>query len=449
MDYKSLAKNILDKVGSNNVVNVGHCVTRLRITCKSLDSVNIDEIESIDGVQGIVEKGNEIQVVIGTEVADVYREFIKLGDFGKDGKVDEEGKTSIVNRVIKYISGAIYPVLPVMTASALVGALCTILSNYCGLDTTSGTYIVLNTIYSALFDFLPIFVGFAAAKALGVNSYLGALLGALLVHGNINGVEGLSFLGITIPTMSYGSTIIPVLLGIAFMALVDHIIGKRIPQSISFFLRPLINIIITLPVTLIVLGPLGGFIGNYVALALTWLESVLGPFASAILGGIAPILVMTGMHTPLIPLGAQNFFAMGHTGFINPAMLASNIAIGGASLAVALKSKNSARKQSASTASLTAVLGISEPALFGVCIPMKKPLYGAMIGGAIGGFVAGLLGVKMFGLNAPGLGSLPLYINPDGTMTNLYFTLIAVAVSFIAGFVAVWLIGFEDDKIEE
>lgn len=452
MDNKKLSSSILEKLGGKqNIVQAGHCMTRLRVTVKDSDKVNAQELKELEGVQGVIDKGNEKQIVIGTNVAEVFAEFNRLGNFDQslENKEINREKENVFNRVIKYISSSIYPILSILTVGALVGALTTLLSTFAGLDTGSGTYRILSTFNTAMFDFLPIFAGFAAAKALNLNGYWGAFLGALLVHSNISGVEGLSFVGIPVTTMTYTSTLIPVLLGVAFMALVDKYIGSRVPQIVSFFLRPFVDLLITLPVTLIVLGPLGGFVGNYLSMALGWIHNTLGGLGLMILGGVSPLLVSVGAHTPLIPLGVQGFMTFGYDGFVLPSMLAANTAIGGAALAVSMKSKKADRKQSASTAALTAIVGITEPALYGTLIPLKKPMLGACIGGALGGLVAGILNVRMFGLNSPGIASLPLFINPDGTSQNLLFACLSIVIAFATGFAVTYVRGFDDDEAAE
>lgn len=449
--YENLAKQILEASGGiGNIAVVNHCATRLRLTLNEKSKLNENKLKSIKGVMGLVTRGTEIQVVIGTDVGNVYGEFIKLGNFKKGGKVDEEGKKNIFGSVVDFISGTFVPVLPILVAAGLVSAVLNICVTFFGLPTNTGTYVVLNTINSAGFFFLPIYVGYSAARKIGINPMMGAFLAAILVHSNIDGKAGLDFLGIPITQATYNTSVIPIILGVLFMSIVDKAVDKITPKEIKFFAKPLITILIVTPVTLIALGPLGIIIGKYVADGLNFINIELGWLSVGLIGAFTPVLVMTGMNQALFPLVFAAMATNGYDGFVMPGMLAANVAVGAAALAVYVKSKNKDVKALALSSGLTGVLGITEPSIFGVLLRFKKPFIAAMIGGGVGGLFAGIVHLKQYAVVSPGAAALPTFIPTDGSgnMTNFYLAAATLVISIVVSFISSYMLGFED-VIEE
>lgn len=460
MEYTNLVVDVLEAVGGvDNVKTVTHCITRLRVACYDTSKINKDHIKSIEGVQGLVDRGYEMQIIIGTDVVDVYNAFNRLVASERKAKEavnpsaapmkDTNKKKSPLDIFLKYVGGSVISTFPILCCAASISVVSMVLVMFCGISSESGTYIVFNTIFSTFFDFMPIFIGFGAAKIVGINSLYGAFLGAYLVHGNINGVAGLDIFGIDVPTASYGSTVFPVLLGVAFMALIDKYIGSKMPQSVTFLLRPFVVIGFSIPITLWVLGPLGTFIGIYIAQAVQWIHESFGAIAVVIMAFISPLLAATGTGNALLPIFLQSFIANGYEAFMFPTALAQNLAIGGAVLAVALKTKSRARRQRAVSSGVTALCGITEPALFGIALPLKKTFLAVLAGSTCGGIVSGIMDVKMFGVNPPGLVTLPLFMNPDGTWGNMIGAILIVVVSFAVAFAVAYFLGFEEDPEAE
>lgn len=450
--YNELAKKIFEECGGvENIGVVNHCATRLRLTLNDDSKINKEVIKNIPGVMGVVSRGQEIQVVIGTDVGNVYTEFVKLGNFKKGGKVDETGKKNILSKVVDFISGTFVPVLPILVAAGLVSAVLNICVTFFGLATDTGTYNVLNTINNAGFFFLPIYVGYSATRKIGINPMMGAFLAAILVHKNIDGVAGLNFLGIPITQATYNTSVIPIILGVLFMSIVDKGVDKITPKEIKFFAKPLITILIVAPVTLIVLGPLGIIIGKYVAVALTFINLKLGWLSVGLIGATTPLLVMTGMNQALFPLVFASMATSGYDAFVMPGMLAANVAVGAAALAVSIRSKNKNIKALSLSAGLTGVLGITEPSIFGVLLRFKTPFIGAMIGGGLGGLFAGIIQLKQYAVVSPGLAALPTFIPTDGSgnMSNFYLAIATVTISIVSAFIATWILGFKDVSEEE
>jgi beta-glucoside PTS system EIICBA component len=448
--YTEFAKSVLAYTGGiDNVGGVNHCATRLRLTVNNIEKVDIESLKKTPGVLGVVNRGNELQLVIGTDVGNLYQEFIKLGNFKKGGKVNENGTKSIWGTVIDFVSGTFVPILPILVAAGLVNAVLTVLTTFFKLPTTSGTYLVLNAINAAGFSFLPIFVGFSAARKIGLNPFMGAYLASILLSSGINGVAGLDFLGIKFAAMNYGSSVLPIILGVVFMYFVDKGVDRITPKEIKFFARPLITILVVTPVTLIALGPIGIYLGNYLAAFLVWVNTNLGWLSVGLMGAFTPLLVMTGMNQALFPPVIASFTNFGYDAFVLPGMLAANVAVGAAALAVFLKSRNKDHKALSLSAGITGILGITEPAIFGVLLRFKKPFIGAIIGGGVGGLFAGIVGLKQYGIVAPGLAALPTFIAPDGSLGNFYLAIATICVSVIVAFVATWFLGFDDSETVE
>jgi len=449
MDYKNLSKQIL-KVSGNveNISVVNHCATRLRLTINDYSKVEVEGIKKINGVMGIVTRGNELQIVIGTDVGNVYNEFVKLGDFKKGGKLDEhlDEKKNIFGTIIDFISGTFVPVLPILVAAGLVSAVLNICVTFFGLSTDTGTYIILNTINNAGFFYLPIFLGYSAAKKIGINPYMGAFLATILIHSNIDGKAGLDFLGISITKATYNTSAIPIILGVLFMSIIDKAVDKITPKEIKFFMKPLLTILIVTPVTLIVLGPLGIILGQYVATGLNFVNTQLGWLSVGLIGALTPILVMTGMNQALFPLVFAAMAANGYDAFVMPGMLAANVAVGAAALAVYIKSRNKNIKALSLSSGLTGVLGITEPSIFGVLLRFKRPFIGAMIGGGVAGLFAGIVHLKQYAVVSPGIAALPTFIPTDGSgnMGNFYLAIATVIIAFSVAFIATYILGFDD-----
>lgn len=448
--YTEFAKSVLSAAGGiENVGGVNHCATRLRLTVNAVDKTDLEALKKVPGVMGVVNRGQEVQLVIGTDVGNLYQEFVKLGNFKKGGKVNNDGTKTIWGTVIDFVSGTFVPILPILVAAGLVNAVLTVLTLFFKLPTTSGTYAVMNAINAAGFSFLPIFVGFSAARKIGLNPFMGAYLAAILLSSGINGVAGLDFLGIKFAAMNYASSVLPIILGVVFMYWVDKGVDSITPKAIKFFARPLLTILVVTPVTLIALGPVGIYLGNWLAAFLVFVNTNLGWLSVSLMGAFTPFLVMTGMNQALFPPVIASMTNLGYDAFVMPGMLAANVAVGAAALAVFVKSKNKDHKALASSSGLTGVLGITEPAIFGVLVRFKKPFIGAVIGGAVGGLFAGIVGLKQYAIVSPGLAALPTFIAPDGSMGNFYMAVITVIISIVVAFAATWVLGFDDSETAE
>lgn len=454
-----LCQSILMAVGGpENVNSVAHCATRLRLTLYDPALAQAPaEIKKISGVLGVVILGNQYQIVIGPEVEALYIEFQKVGNFQFAGSVEDQSAVqqdavllhsvtpkSIFLHIIDFISGSFMPALPVIVAGGLLSAILVVCTTFLGLSTESGTYIVLNSIYNSAFTFLPIYVGYNTAKKLNISPMLGALLGGVLVSEGINGAEGLTFLGIPITTATYSNSILPVMFSVLFMSLIYRPLEKHIPKEIKFVLVPVITMIISVPVTLIAIGPLATWLGEGIATIMLWLNTSLGWLSVGIMGAWAPIMLFTGTGSGLYPAIFLSFAENGFEGFVMTGLLAGNMAIGGAALASALRITQKQDKSVALSTGITAVFGITEPAIYGILVPYKKPFIASIIGSAVGGLFAGVMHVVEYSFASPGILTVIAFINPDGSMENFYMALITMAIAFASAFVATLIMGLTE-----
>lgn len=451
-DYKALAQNIVAVVGGEgNIANVSHCMTRLRM--QLLDGSKVEEAKAreIPGVLNLIIQNGEYQFVIGQDVASLYEEFTKMDGIQAGGVVDDPNalkqdsnkvKGNVMEAIFSFIGGTFSPVIPVLVAGGLTGAVMTLLTTFAGVSTDSGTYQVFYALNQATFYFLPVFIGFSAASRLNSNGYLGAFLGATLLFTTINGMENLDFFGIPIQTIGYNANIFPVILGVLFMSVVYKFLRKKLPSFMQTIFTPLITMLITVPVTLIVLGPIGNTAGTWLADGVLAIYRAAPPIAVAVVGALTCWMVFFGMNNATYPILFALMAEVNSDPLICTGMAPANVAVGAACLAVALIAKKQDEKSVAVGAGVTAMCGITEPGVYGVLFTKKYPLIGAMVGGGIGGFVAGLLGMTQYVVSTPGFISFAAYITPPemgGGMTNLIISMgvmiLAVAISFVVTYI--------------
>lgn len=434
MDYNKTARAILEKVGGpQNVQNVTHCITRLRFTLADTSKADTPAVKAIDGVVSVIEKGGQYQVVIGNEVDNVYKAVMKLVDI-KDAvepaapAQPAEKKKMSFSDAMGFVAGIFTPFLSVLTAAGMISAVLVLLSSLGILDSASETYIVFSKIADAGFYFLPIMVAYTLADKLHCDKFLAVMLSGALLHPSIMR-QGLHLFGIEIQSVSYNSTVVPAILTVILMYFVEKLADKVSPSMFKFFLKPLLTVVITAPISLLVLGPLGYNLGVLVADGIGFLSDNVGFLATAILGAIYPLMVMTGMHHAYAPVALASLASLGYESVMSPGALCANIAQGGAALAIAVKSKNAKIKGVAGPGGFSCLLGVSEPVMYGVTLQYRSALVATMIGGSIGGLVAGLTGVRSVALASPGLASLPIFLGE-----TFVFALVSIAIAFAVGF---------------
>lgn len=458
MDYKALAKTILNDIGGEeNVVSFTHCATRLRFNLKDDSKVNKKHLDETRGVMGVVNKGGQFQVVIGSDVPNVYRELNMMGNFGgAAGEKNEHDDRNVLSKILDTIAGIFTPIIPAITGAGILKAFMALLIAFGWIDKTSQTYSVLAVFSDAAFYFLPFLIAYSAARKLNCNVVMAMSIAGILLHPDfvslINKVKEtgvpLKFIGIPVTPATYSSSVIPIILAIWLMSYIEPIADKISPKPVKFFTKPLITLVVTGAISITVLGPLGTIIGNGIAAGISFLNSYASWLVPLIIGAVSPILVVTGTHYGLIPIGINNIATAGFDTIVGPGMLGSNIAQGGAAFAVALRTKNKIMRQEAYSSGITAVCGITEPALYGVNLKLKKPLIAVIIGGAASGLYLGITGVGRYTSGSPGLLALPGYIGTEG-FTNITNAVIGSAIALVVSFVATLILGFDDPKESE
>lgn len=448
-DYKKLSDDIIAACGGvDNILSASHCMTRLRMNLKDASKLDVEEAKKIPGVLNIVVQNGEQQFVIGQDVASLYEEVIK-NDIKAVGSVDDEEalkadsqkKGNVVEAILSYVGGTFSPVIPVFIAGGLTGAVISLLQTFAGLSSESGVVFVLSALQQAMLYFLPIYIGYSSATRLKTNPYLGAFLAAVLLYVTANRPETLNFLGIPVANIGYNGQIFPVVLGTLFMSVVYKFFQKVLPTVLKTILLPLCTMLIVVPVTLIVLGPLGYWVGTVIANGVLAIYRFAPYLAVAIIGATTVWLVFFGMNNATYPVVFLLIAEVASDPLICTGMAPANVAVGGACLAYALLQKDVDKKGVGISSGITALSGITEPGVYGVLFPNRYPLIGAMIGGGIGGFIAGLFGLTQYVISTPGFISFAAYMNPDGTWTNFIGMMIVMVIAVVVGFVVTYVLG--------
>lgn len=452
MDFEKLADIILDGVGGEeNVAGLTHCATRLRFTLKDESKADESMLKETKGILGIAKNGGQFQLIIGNEVPKAFAAI--QGRMKQDASGDAAGQVRVRRKpteiLFDFISSIFTPVLPAIIGAGLVKSVLAV-AVLLGINTEGNTYYFLNLIGDAPLYFLPVMLAFTSAKKLGCNQFLAVSIAGAMLHPNYAAlitdafeIHFSSFLGIPVTLATYSSSVIPVILMVISLKYIEAFLDKFLPKMIKFFFKPLLCLLIVAPLTFIVLGPIGFVVGVGISTGLNMLDAYAGWLVPTLVGAAFPLMVTAGMHYGLVPFMMQSISAQGFETIAGPGNLPSNIAQGAASLSVALRTKNKELKQMAFTTGTTALLGITEPAMFGVTLKFKKVLASVMIGGGCGGFYAGIMGVKCFSFCSPGLLSLVAYVGPNG-WGNLINACISMGISFVVTFLLVWFWGFEE-----
>lgn len=449
MDNKELAKQIIkDLGGEENISQSWHCITRLRFNVHNKNKVNLERIKSLAGVMGAQFQSGQFQVIIGNEVANVYAEVSQLLERNTSHAEAPKGKFNLLDSIFDTISGIFTPILPAIVGAGLLKGIMALLVAMNLLSETSSNYEILNFISDAPFHFLPFLVAFSAANKFKTDPSLAVALAGVLMYPKImeyaagGEVTSLKFLGLSIPMNSYASSVIPIILGVWLLSYVYKSINKAVPNSLKIVFSPLLALLITAPLTLIFIAPLGNYIGVYLEMLFSSLFDIAGPVAGFLMGGLMPLIVITGMHYAFFPSTFASFSKYGYDIMLLPMNLVSNFAQAGATLGVFFKTKDKKMKQLSISTFIPAVFGITEPAIYGVTMKLKKPFYASLAGGAVGGAIFGTFAVKAMAFSIPGVMSLPTYI-VEGS-SNFVFALLGIALSFVVSFVLTLIIKFDE-----
>ncbi|MDQ0720235.1 PTS system beta-glucosides-specific IIC component [Paenibacillus sp. W4I10] len=449
MDKQQLSKDILKLVGGEeNIDQVTHCMTRLRFNLNDNNQADKTTLKNTPGVMGVTENGGQFQVIIGNEVSEVYKALVTNMSMKPNAESAPKGgkkHRNPISALFDFISGMFTPILPAIAGAGMIKGIVSILVALGWMTNTSSTYIILSAVGDGAFYFLPILLAVSAAKKMGSNVYVGAALAAGLMHPTIAALfqEGnTSFAGITVIATSYASSVIPIVIAIWISAYVERAIDHITHASLKMIVVPTVTLLIMVPLTLIAIGPLGGIIGNGLSGGIRWLFDNASIFASILIGGTMSVLIITGMHYALLPLAVGSIATLGYD-FIVPLMFAANMAQGGAAFGVGFKSKNTQTKSLSYSTGLTALMGITEPAMYGINMKFKKPFIAALIGGAVAGAFLGAFSVKAYFISTVGLPGAASYVGPD--ISNLLYALIAALIAFVVASVITYILGFQEE----
>ncbi|MDR0922494.1 MAG: beta-glucoside-specific PTS transporter subunit IIABC [Lactobacillales bacterium] len=452
MKYKEFNEQIINYVGGKaNVKAVVHCMTRLRFTLNDRKLADTDALKNMDGVIDVVSNNVAYQVIVGTHVNEVYKELMDMLGLSADSSDAPKEKKNPIKAILDVVSESMTPILEPIICAGLLAAFLSIVTLTGLISPESPTYQIFDALRQAVFYFLPIFMAMSSAKRLGASPYLAVALAATLLSQQINDVKGLSLFGLGLPQITYANSFIPILLAVWFMGYVTKLSKKVIPSALQYFLCPLFIMLITLPATLLVFGPVGFYVGEGIIGFFNFLMNTIGGwFVMMLYSALQPFIIMLGAGNFIMPVITSLLATNGYDPVFTASCTISDIAVGGAMLGYFLRSRNMKQKQLFGTVTLSAILGVTEPAVYGVFVKFRRPFIAVMIGGGLGGLFAGITGVKSYSL-AWGLFGLPSYIGKNDFM-NFGLMIAAVVISFVGATISAYLLGIpneEADAIEE
>jgi beta-glucoside PTS system EIICBA component len=458
-----LAKDIIENVGGKeNVNSVVHCITRLRFKLKDEGKANTDALKNMEGVITVMKSGGQYQVVIGNHVPDVYKAVVEIGGFQNQSPVEEDGggdKGGVFARFIDIIASIFTPILGVLAATGMIKGFNALFVTFGWIDATSGTFQILNAIGDSLFYFFPIFLGYTAIKKFGGSTFIGMAIGAALVHPTLTTISAgeplftlftgstfqspvfITFLGVPVILMSYASSVIPIILAAWFGAKVEKGLRKVIPDVVKTFLVPFFTLLIVVPITFIVIGPVATWAGNLLGQATLFIYNLSPILAGIFVGGLWQVFVIFGLHWGLVPIAINNLTTLGSDPVLATTFAASFAQIG-AVLGVWVKTKQQKLKSLSIPAFISGIFGVTEPAIYGVTLPLKKPFIISCIAAAVGGGIIGATGVKLYMIGGLGIFGIPSHINPEGgAAMTIWGLIISIVVAFVLGFILTYLFG--------
>ncbi|MGI1770440.1 beta-glucoside-specific PTS transporter subunit IIABC [Streptococcus uberis] len=448
MEVQKLGQDILNLVGGvSNVIQLEHCSTRLRFNLVDDTKADIESLKKLDGVLGVVQNV-QTQVIVGSSVADVYNVINRKLD-GKNNELMGKKKQSIGATILDYLVSIFQPLIPAIAGGGILKSFLMLAALIGILDKTSQTYMILNFIGDAPLRFLPLLVAVTTARKLKSNQLVAlATVGALPTPDlTVMMGEGAKLFGIGITNVNYAYQVFPAILAVFTYSYLEKFFTKITPSVVRNFFVPMFSMLITVPLTLFILGPLGFTFGQGFASVIMFMFSKFGWIAVAVLASFLPFMVVTGMHKAMIPYVITSLGQSGKEIIYNAASLAHNISESGANFAVALRTKNKELRSTAISSGISALFGITEPALYGVTILHKRVLYSVMIGSFIGGASLGLMAVEAYVAVGPGLATLSMFIS-ETLPNNLRNAVIGLIISFVVSFVTTFILWKEPVAVE-
>lgn len=469
--YKQLAQDIIKNVGGKENINgLTHCITRLRFKLKDESIANDDVLKNMGDVVTVMKSGGQYQVVIGNHVEAVYKDVVEIIDLDNLNTSSETKKSgNILDKGIDIISGIFQPVLGIMAACGMLKGLNALFVALGLYSATSGGYMVINAAGDALFTFLPLFLGYTSAKKFGLKPMLGLALGAAMCYPAIQGssisagadamytlFKGtmfaspvyIDFFGLPIISMDYTGTVVPIIFVVYFASKCEKLFNKFVPDLVKFFFVPMLTLLVTLPVALIVIGPIATFGSTLISEAVLSIRDFSPLLAGAIVGFSWQILVIFGLHWGFIPVYINNVMTLGYDNVMMP-FFACTFATSAVVLAIFIKTKDKKLKEVAIPNFISGIFGVTEPAIYGMLLPLKKPFIISCIASGIGGAFYGFFNLRKFITGGMGIFELPAMIEPNGGMGNLIVALSGMAISMVVAFVLTMILYKDKEEVKE
>lgn len=456
MDYQAIAKEILKDVGGkDNIVDVTHCYTRLRFVLKDTKQANKEVLLQTEGVISVVESGGQYQVVLGNKVAHVYNALEPLLAQQLTTKTSTKEKNSLGNRILNTVAAIFTPVVPAIAASGMLKGILAIAvmvaNNFYQVDLKPlNTYIILSAASDALFYFMPVILGYSAAKVFKTNEYIAMVIGATLCYPTIVSLmteeSAVTLFGLHVTKANYVSTVIPIILAIFILAYVQRFLEKVIPEVLKIIMVPTLSLLLMIPATLLLFGPIGIYLGDGVNWLYYYIMNLSPILLGGFIGGIWCVLVIFGAHRGLVPIGINDVARTGRQNLLAFAG-AANFSQAGAAFGVFVRTKNKDLKAVAASATVTALFGITEPAIYGANLRLKKPMIYAVASGAAGGALMGWDGSYGTAFANQGLLTIPVYAEA-GTKAFICY-LLGCGIAFFGAFLLTIFLGFNDLPLDE
>lgn len=461
MELTSVSKEIVELVGGKeNIISVTHCMTRLRFKIKDLSNVKTDELKSISEIAGVVNKGGQLQLIIGPQVVNYYDEVAKLVGETDEKEIDIKSKETniekktiknILNNILGSLTGCMTPLIPILLCAGLSKTIAACIGPqlFNLVSETDSLYVLFTFVGDAGFYFLPIYLGYTAAKQYNCNPLMGLFLAGIYIHPTLINMasEGVSFNIYGIPTVvqNYSGSVIPIILSVWIMGYVERFFKKYSPELLKVFVVPFGTLLVMLPLALSLFGPIGSILGNYICNGILGLYDIAGPLALGIVGATFALLVMTGMHALLFSFLFMTFPLVGYDNFVLPAILACSWAGAGTALACIVKFKSKEKKAMTFGYFISWIFGgVGEPLLYGLNIPYKTPMYAGIISGFITGVAAGFLNLTAYVLNpSNGIYLIPAFFGGD--KSNYISLILTIVIGLVSGFIVMWFMKLDEN----
>lgn len=469
--YEVLAKEIVKHIGgSENVCGLTHCITRLRFKLKDESLAKDEVLKKMDGIVAVMKSGGQYQVIIGNHVGDVYADVMSLlgGESFTVAAAEPIKNEKLLSRFIDVVSGIFQPILGIMAACGMIKGFNTLFAVLGFYSNTCGFYQIINAVGDALFTFLPLFLGYTSAKKFGLKPMIGLAIGSVLCYPAIQGsalaatakplytlFEGtmfaspvyIEFFGIPVVSMDYTSTVIPVIFVVYFASHCDQLFQKFVPNLVKFFFVPMLTLLAALPLGFLLLGPVAVFGSTFIADAILAVRDLSPMLAGALVGLTWQILVIFGLHWGFIPIYINNIVTNGYDNVMMP-FFACTFAASAVILAIFLKTKDQKLKEMCLPNFISGIFGVTEPAIYGILLPLKRPLVLSCIAGGIGGAFYGAFNFRKFMMGGMGIFEFPAMVEPSGAMGNLIVAVSGVIITMVVAF-ALTMVFYKEKDAEK